>query len=50
MCFIIPFGGDRFEISQSILYIGGVVRGSNTLNKLPTMVMPTKLILSVAMI
>ena len=25
MCFIIPFG-DRFEICQSILYIGGVVR------------------------
>ena len=25
MCFIIPFG-DRFEICQFILYIGGVVR------------------------
>ena len=25
MCFIIPLG-ERFEICQSILYIGGVVR------------------------
>ena len=25
MCFIIPFG-DRFEMCQSIIYIGGVVR------------------------